>query len=75
MPQAPAARLPLPFPSFNSVHPELNSPLRQGGASLHEIYAGLGTFPAVLRAASHPAAWAPPPAGLWDALAGSASLR
>jgi hypothetical protein len=73
-PNAAAARIScLPLP--HSVHPELSSPLREGEASHHELYAGLGTFPAVLRAASHPAAWAPPPGGLWDALASSASLR
>lgn len=56
------------------MHPELTAPLREGGAPHHALYAGLASLHAVLRSASHPAAWAPRAEGVWDALAASAGL-
>ncbi|PRW20881.1 hypothetical protein C2E21_8558 [Chlorella sorokiniana] len=57
-----------------TVHPELSSPLREGEASHHALYAGLTSLNTVLRAATHPAAWAEQPASIWDALATSAGI-
>ncbi|KAL4451492.1 hypothetical protein ABPG75_007154 [Micractinium tetrahymenae] len=59
---------------MNAVHPELSSPLKEGGALHHALYAGLFTLNQVLRAATHPAAWAEQPENVWDALAASAGI-
>lgn len=65
------------------MHPELSSPLREGQASHHALYADLSSLHTVLRAASHPATWAEQGAGaaaagegrsVWDAVAASAGL-
>lgn len=57
-----------------AVHPELSSPLREGEASHHALYAGLTSLHSVLRAATHPTAWAEQAGGVWDALAASARI-
>ncbi|KAI3437572.1 hypothetical protein D9Q98_000025 [Chlorella vulgaris] len=59
---------------MNAVHPELGSPLRQGGGSHHANYAALVSLGQALRAATHPACWAPAPANLWDVVAASAGF-
>ena len=56
------------------MHPELSSPLREGEASHHALYAGLVTLGQVLRAACHPASWAEQPGNVWDSLAASAGI-
>lgn len=56
----PAPNLPARTPP--AVHPELSSPLREGQASHHALYADLSSLHTVLRAASHPATWAEPAA-------------
>ena len=68
--------LPLLPSAAAAVHPELSSPLNKEGEATPtaHFYAGHFSLGQVLRAATHPAAWAPQPAGLWDAVAESAGI-